>query len=124
LVARAGVTTLKRGEIWTVAGGSDYSTKPRPIVILQANRFDATDSITVCGLTTTDIDAPLFRILIKPTSVNNLAAESFVMVDKINTVWRRKLGYKIGKLMNAEMAAIGKAAAVFLGLANETSDQS
>jgi mRNA interferase MazF len=115
---------LKRGEIWTVAGGADYASKPRPIVILQADRFDATDSITVCGLTTTDADTPLFRVLIKPTSINNLVTESFVMIDKINTVPRQKLGYQIGRLAKVEMAAVGKAAATFLGLAEGTSDQS
>ena len=114
---------MKRGEIWIVAGGADYSGKPRPIVILQADRFDGTDSITICGLTTTDADAPLFRVLIKPTSINNLATESFVMIDKINTVPRRKLGYQIGRLVNVEMAAVGKAAATFLGLADGTPDQ-
>lgn len=115
---------MKRGEIWTLAGGADYASKPRPIVILQADRFDATDSITVCGLTTTDADAPLFRIPIKPTNINNLVTESFVMVDKINSVSRRKLGYQIGRLASVEMAAVGKAAATFLGLAESASDQS
>lgn len=114
---------MKRGQIWTVAGGADYSGKPRPIVILQADRFDATDSITICGLTTTDADAPLFRVLIKPTNINNLVTDSFVMVDKINSVPRRKLGYQIGRLVNTEMAAVGKAAATFLGLADGASHQ-
>ncbi len=40
---------MKRGEIWTVAGGKDYAGKPRPVVILQDGRFDKTDSITVCA---------------------------------------------------------------------------
>jgi mRNA interferase MazF len=114
---------LKRGEIWTVAGGADYSGKPRPVVVLQADRFDATDSITICGLTTTDADAPLFRVPIKPTSINNLFSESFVMIDKINTVPRQKLGYQIGRLVNVEMVAVGKAAATFLGLADGTPDR-
>jgi len=115
---------MKRGEIWTVASGPDYSAKPRPAIILQADRFDRTDSITICGLTTTDIDAPLFRILIKSTKINNLAAESFAMADKINTVPRRKLGYRIGRLADLEMAAVGRAAATFLGLGDGPIDRS
>ena len=114
---------MRRGEIWTVAGGPDYSGKPRPVVVLQADRFDRTDSITICGLTTTDIDAPLFRISIRSTKINNLAVESFVMVDKINTVPRRKLGYRIGRLTDLEMTAISRAAAIFLGLADRPSEQ-
>ncbi len=39
---------MKRGEIWTAAGGKDYAGKPRPVVIVQDDRFDAIESITVC----------------------------------------------------------------------------
>ena len=122
MVAQTGVIGLKRGEIWTAAAGQEYGGKPRPVVILQADRFDSTDSITICGLTTTGIDSPLFRITIKATKVNNLTAESYVMVDKINTMPRRKLGYRIGRLADLEIAAIGRAAATFLGLADRQSD--
>jgi mRNA interferase MazF len=30
---------MKRGEVWTVAGGADYAGKPRPVVILQDDSF-------------------------------------------------------------------------------------
>ena len=30
---------MKRAEIWTVAGGSDYAGKPRPAVIIQDDVF-------------------------------------------------------------------------------------
>lgn len=39
---------MKRGEIWTVAGGKDYAGKPRPAVIVQDERFEMKDSLTVC----------------------------------------------------------------------------
>ncbi len=26
---------MRRGDIWTVAGGADYAGKPRPVVIIQ-----------------------------------------------------------------------------------------
>lgn len=39
---------MKRGEIWTVAGGPACAGKPRPAVIVQDDRFDANDSIIVC----------------------------------------------------------------------------
>ena len=42
---------MKRGEIWTVAGGSDYTGKPRPAVIVQDDRYDSTNSVTICPLT-------------------------------------------------------------------------
>jgi len=53
---------VRRGEIWTVAGGRDYAGKPRPAVIVQDDNFDATASITLCAFTTDETDAPLFRL--------------------------------------------------------------
>ena len=52
---------MRRGEVWTVAGGQNYAGKPRLVVIVQDNSFDATDSITICAFTTDPTDAPLFR---------------------------------------------------------------
>ena len=34
---------MKRGDIWTASGGHDYAGKPRPVVIVQDNSFDATE---------------------------------------------------------------------------------
>jgi mRNA interferase MazF len=77
---------MKRGEIWTVAGGADYAGKPRPAAIIQDDNFDATRSITVCAFTSDPTDAPLFRIPVKPNEHNGLHAPSSLMVDKITTV--------------------------------------
>ena len=52
---------MGRGEIWTASGGQDHAGKPRPVVILQDDNFDATSSITICAFTTDETDAPLFR---------------------------------------------------------------
>ena len=51
---------MRRGEVWTVSGGRDYAGKPRPVVIVQDDAFDATDSITICAFTTDPTEAPLF----------------------------------------------------------------
>ncbi len=63
---------MKRGDIWTVAGGKDYAGKPRPVVIVQDDSFDATDSITICAFTTDETEAPLFRLLVEPNERNAL----------------------------------------------------
>jgi hypothetical protein len=55
-----------------VTGGKDDGGKPRPAVILQDDRFDMTDSITVCAFTTDPTDAPLFRLPIEPSRRNGL----------------------------------------------------
>jgi mRNA interferase MazF len=53
---------MKRGDIRTVAGGTGCAGKPRPVVIVQDDSFDATDSITICAFTTDQTEAPLFRL--------------------------------------------------------------
>ena len=108
---------MKRGEIWTVAGGKDYAGKPRPAVILQDDRFDATASVTVCAFTTDPTEAPLFRLAIEPSERNGLREPSRLMVDKITTVPRARLGQRLGRLDAADMARLNRAAVVFLGIA-------
>ncbi len=51
---------MRRGDIWTVAGGADCAGKPHPVAIVQDDSFDATDSITICAFTTDETEAPLF----------------------------------------------------------------
>jgi mRNA interferase MazF len=107
---------LKRGEIWTVAGAQDYAAKPRPAVILQDDRFDATVSITICVMTTDPTEAPLFRVPISPNERNGLSTLSRLMVDKITTVPKNKLGRRIGHLDAKDMERVNQAILIFLGL--------
>ena len=111
---------MKRGEAWTSAAGVDYASKPRPVVVLQDNRFDATRSITVCGLTTSEADASFVRPLVHPSENNGLVASSRLMVDKIITLPRTKLGYRIGELDQSDMVALNLAIILFLGLAGRS----
>lgn len=108
---------MKRGEVWTITGGEHYAGKPRPVVIIQDDAFDSTDSITICAFTTNPTDAPLFRLVVDPNDRNGLRAISRLMVDKITTIPKAKLGHRIGRLEDAEMARLNQAIAVFLGLA-------
>jgi mRNA interferase MazF len=108
---------MKRGEIWTVAGGKDYAGKPRPAVVLQDNRFDATDSITICAFTTDPTDAPLFRLPVEPSARNRLNLPCRLMADKITTVPKSKVGSLVGQLDDEDLVRLNRAVAVFLGLA-------
>lgn len=63
---------MKRGEVWTAAGGPDYAGKPTPVVVLQDDAFDATHSLTICPFTTSPADAPLMRLPIEPSDQNGL----------------------------------------------------
>lgn len=106
-----------RGEIWTAAAGSGYVGKPRPVVILQDDRFDATASVTVCAFTSDPTEAPLFRLLVQPDKLNGLQDPSRLMVDKITTVPRSKIGKRVGRLADDDLVRVGQAMMVFLGLA-------
>ena len=108
---------MKREEIWSVAG-SVYASKPRPALILQDDRFDGTESVTVCPFTSTELDAPLFRLGIAADSTNGLDFDSFLMIDKLITVRRSSLTQRIGRLSERQVADVERLVMVFLGLAD------
>ena len=108
---------MRRGEIWTAAAGSGYVGKPRPVVIIQDDRFDATASVTVCAFTTDPTDAPLLRLVVQPDEVNGLRDRSSLMIDKITTVPRSKLAERLGRLGDDDVVRLGRAVMVFFGLA-------
>jgi mRNA interferase MazF len=107
---------LKRGEIWTVAAGSGYLGKPRPAVVVQDDRFDATLSVTVCAFTTDETESPLMRPLVEPTEGNGLDVASRLMVDKITTISKDKLGRRLGRLDREDLVRLERSMVVFLGL--------
>ena len=107
---------MKRGEVWTVSGAG-YAAKPRPAVIVQDDRFDATASVTVCVFTTDATEAPLFRLPVTPSDRNGLRSVSRLMVDKLTTVSKERLGERIGRLDDEDVVRLNRAILVFLGLA-------
>lgn len=107
-----------RGEIWTVSGGADYAGKPRPVVILQSNSFEGLGSVTVCPFTTDPTEAPLLRLVITPADGNGLREVSRVMIDKITTVPKSKLGAQVGRMADEDMLRLNRGVVVFLGLAD------
>lgn len=108
---------MTRGEIWSVAARGAYTGKPRPAVIVQDDRFDATASVTICALTTDPTEAPLFRLQVQPDEFNGLDLPSSLMVDKLTTVARTSLGEQIGRLGDEDVVRLDRAIVVFLGLA-------
>ena len=108
---------MNRGDVVTVAAGGGYGGKPRPAVILQSDHFSATASVTLCLFTTDAVNAPLLRIEIAPSSGNGLSETSWLMVDKIVSVRREKLGRRLGRLAAKDILRLDRALTVFLGLA-------
>jgi mRNA interferase MazF len=107
---------MRRGDIWTVSGKDDAG-RPRPVVIVQDDSFDGTDSITICAFTTDATEAPLFRLPIVPNERNGLRATCRLMVDKIALVPKSKIGARVGRLDDEDIIRLNQAVLVFLGLA-------
>lgn len=107
---------MRRGDLVTVALQGEQG-KPRPALVVQADRFTDLAAVTVLPITSTLLDAPLLRIEVEPSAGNGLTKRSQVMVDKPQTPPRSKLGAVIGHLDDATMLAVSRALAVFLGLA-------
>lgn len=107
---------MKRGDIVTIALSGDYG-KPRPALVIQSDFFSEHPSITVLPVTSELRQTPLFRIEVKPTPENNLKKTSQVMVDKIQTVPREKVGTAFGHVDDATMLSVNRALALWLGFA-------
>jgi mRNA interferase MazF len=111
------VDEVKRGDLVTVALPGAFG-KPRPALVVQADLFNATHaSVTVLPITSTAVDAPLFRIPLEPTAANRLKAPSQIMVDKIFSVRADRVGKTIGRVGDDTMITVGRALAVWLGIA-------
>ena len=100
----------------TVALQGDLG-KPRPALVVQADRFAMTASVTVLPVTSTVIDAPLLRLSVTPDERNGLRKTSQVMIDKPSTVSRDKIGPTFGIANDTVMLSVNRALALFLGLA-------
>jgi mRNA interferase MazF len=108
---------VRRGELVTVALPGDHG-KPRPAVVVQADLFNETHaSVTVAPVTRTLVNAPLFRLAVEPSAQNGLRALSQVMIDKLATVRRERLGATIGALDPDTLTRVNRALALWLGIA-------
>lgn len=107
---------MRRGDLVTITLQGDFG-KPRPALIIQSDLFDEHPSVTVLPVTSALREAPLFRLTLQPDADNGLRVPSQVMVDKVQTVLREKIGQTIGRLDDSTLLAVNRALAVFLGFA-------
>lgn len=105
-----------RGDFVTIAMQGDFG-KPRPALVIQADQFDEQATVTVLLISSTLVNAPLFRITVQPSVENGLQKPSQVMVDKAMTVKRDKLGQAFGRIGVDAMVEVERCLAVFLGIA-------
>jgi mRNA interferase MazF len=108
---------MTRGDLVIVATRGRYTSKPRPVLVVQADLFNDTHaSITVCPVTSDVIDAPLFRVGVPPGTRTGLRSSSQVMVDKIVSVPRSAIGKRIGTCDGAELQLVDDALRRWLAL--------
>jgi len=108
---------VTRGDLVVVAMPGDYG-KPRPALVVQSDLFnEAHASVTVAPVTSAIVDTPLFRITLEPSRRNGLRLVSQIMVDKLTTVRRQRVGQTIGHVEEAVMLRVSRALALWLGIA-------
>jgi mRNA interferase MazF len=108
---------MKRGDVVTVADRSGgFTGKPRPSLVAQSDFFADTNTVVICPLTSDSVAAPLIRFQVEPSSILPLNHVSWVEVDMITAVRKRRIGPVIGRISDAEMLRLNSALAVFLGL--------
>ncbi len=106
---------MKRGDLVTIALQGDYG-KPRPALIVQSDLFDEHPSVTVLPVTSELRETPLFRIRMLPTAANGLQKPSDIMVDKVQSVPRERIGEVFGHASAEQMLEVSRSLAVFLGV--------
>ena len=107
---------MKRGDLVSIAVQGDFG-KPRPALVIQSDNFDSHATIAVLLVSSALVDAPLFRITVQPTPGNGLQKPSQIMVDRLMTVKRDKIGGAFGRLDSIHMLEIERCLAVFFGIA-------
>ncbi|MGH8736085.1 MAG: type II toxin-antitoxin system PemK/MazF family toxin [Burkholderiales bacterium] len=110
--------SLRRGDIVYVAVKGPYTSKPRPVVIVQAPATLALmESVTVCPITSVEIDATFVRVPIAEGERSGLDRASWIMADKIVTVPRSALRLPaVGKLDARELSDLEEALRNWLDL--------
>lgn len=108
---------MQRGDLVTVALRGDTG-KPRPALVIQADRFATTATVIVLPLTGTPLDLPLLRVAVEPNEATGLQQASQVMIHRPQIVARDKVGGVIGRLDEPTMLAVNRLLALVLGLAN------
>jgi mRNA interferase MazF len=100
----------------TIALQGDFG-KPRPALVVQADRFDETATVTILPVTSAIVDAPLLRLTVEPSEMNGLQKRSQIMIDKASTTQRDKMSPAFGHLDDETMLSVTRSLAVFLGVA-------
>lgn len=90
--------TMQQFDVVTCALSGDYG-KPRPCLIVQNTAFNAEhSSVVVCPITSHVEKEIVFRPSLFPDSSNGLEKLSQIMIDKITTIRKDKIGQVLGHI--------------------------
>ncbi|UOA08776.1 type II toxin-antitoxin system PemK/MazF family toxin [Methylobacter sp. S3L5C] len=106
---------MRRGDLVTIVLQGAYG-KPRPALIIQSDLFSEHPSVTIIPITSELRDTPLFRVPVRYGESTGLRKPSEIMIDKVQTIPREKIGAVFGRLAEEDMLAVNRALAVFLGV--------
>lgn len=107
---------MRRGDIYTAATGSGYGSKPRPVLIVQADAFHFTTKTLVALIGSPVEGAAAIRVAVDPDETNHLKRPSEVMVDALLPVRPDQFGRHVGRLSDVDMLKVDRALMVFLGI--------
>jgi len=108
---------MKRGDIVSMIGRGDFSSKPRPGLIVQANAFnDFHPALTICPITSHITGDAFYRVAIAAEAESGLNRDSEVEVDRLQAIWRERIGQRIGAASNEVMFAVDQALRRWLAL--------
>lgn len=106
----------ERGDVVLVVVQGDFG-KVRPAVIVQSGySLDASDSMTVCLITSDLHPDSSLRVVVQPSSANGLKKDSQIQADKVQTVRTNRIGETIGHLEEPLMRRVDRALALHLNL--------
>ena len=92
--------------------------KPRPALVIPADLLADTSHVVVLLLTSERRDAPLLRLEIRAGDETGLRETSWVMLDRITTAPRSRIGGVIGECGCGDDADGHRLLALVLGLAD------
>jgi mRNA interferase MazF len=93
------------GAIVTAASGP-YSSKPRPVLVVQNPLLTTGDSVVVIPFTSAPNDSITLRLAVEPTVANGLDRPCFLEIDKVSAIRADTLGAPVGHLDPAALVEV------------------
>lgn len=108
---------MKRGQVVVTLGRGEFSTKPRPSLIVQSDLFnDFHPMFTVCPITSTISGDAFYRVPLVADATTGLLRDSEVEIDLIQSIRRERVGKVIGRVAEDVMTAVDDALRRWLSL--------